>query len=132
MNSQKIENQLNLALDTPSEVRAMTDNLNVGYLPSEKAWELIVRYEGSLDRVKALGAMVTQLINNYAIIVAKQDVIDSLANLEEIIYIEKPKRLYFAIENGKRVSCINSVHETPFNLTGKGAQEPRQCRNNVL
>ena len=120
MNSQKIENQLNLALNTPSEVRAMTDNLDVGYLSNEKSWELIIRYEGSLDRVRSLGVSVTELINNYAIIIAPQDIIDALARLEEIIYIEKPKRLNFAIENGKRVSCIDSVQEAPFNLTGKG------------
>lgn len=130
MNSQKIENQLNLALDTPGDVRAMTDNLNVGYIPDERAWELIVRYEGSLERVRSLGAIVTELINNYAIIVAREEIISTLANIEEIIYIEKPKRLNFAIENGKRVSCISSVQEAPFfsgassaqglNLTGEG------------
>ena len=115
MNSQKVENQLNLALDTPITVRAKTDNLNVGYIPEEDAWELIVRYEGDLGRVRSLGATVTELINNYAIIVAPQRIIDALADLEEIIYIEKPKRLNFAIENGKRVSCINRVQEAPFN-----------------
>ena len=131
MNSQKVENQLNLALDTPITVRAKTDNLNVGYIPEEDAWELIVRYEGDLGRVRSLGATVTELINNYAIIVAPQRIIDALADLEEIIYIEKPKRLNFAIENGKRVSCIDSVQEAPFyfggeteqpsiNLTGRG------------
>ena len=94
MNSQKVENQLNLALDTPVAVRAKTDNLNVGYIPEEEAWELIVRYEGDLGRVRSLGATVTELINNYAIIVAPERIIDTLANLEEIIYIEKPKRLF--------------------------------------
>ena len=131
MNSQKVENQLNLALDTPVEIRNMTDNLNVGYIPEQKAWELIVRYEGSLNKARILGATVTELINNYAIVVAPENVINTLANLEEIIYIEKPKRLNFAIENGKRVSCIDSVQETLFdlnesldelglNLTGEG------------
>ena len=131
MNSQKVENQLNLALDTPVEIRNMTDNLNVGYIPEQKAWELIVRYEGSLNKARILGATVTELINNYAIVIAPENVINTLANLEEIIYIEKPKRLNFAIENGKRVSCIDSVQETLFglndsldelglNLTGEG------------
>lgn len=124
MNSQKVENQLNLALDTPVAVRAKTDNLNVGYIPEEEAWELIVRYEGDLGRVRSLGATVTELINNYAIIVAPERIIDTLANLEEIIYIEKPKRLNFAIENGKRVSCIDSVQEAPFYLDGNTEQLP--------
>ena len=131
VNSQKIENQLNLALDTPDDIRNMTDNLNVGFIPGIKSWELIVRYEGTLSRARVLGATVTELINNYAIVVVPEDKIDALANLEEIIYIEKPKRLNFAIENGKRVSCIDSVQEAPFyfnrlvdgqglNLTGEG------------
>lgn len=131
MNSQKLENQLNLALDTPDNVRSKTDNLNVGFAPENETWELIVRYTGSLERVEALGASVTLLIDNYAIIVTPQYHVDTLARMEEIIYIEKPKRLNFVIENGKRVSCINSVQEAPFdfrdnvmqaelNLTGKG------------
>ena len=130
MNSQKIENQLNLALDTPGDIRAMTDNLNVGYMPSERSWELIVKYEGSLDKVRALGGHVTELLNNYGIIVIKEELVNALADIEEIIYIEKPKRLNFAIENGKRVSCIDDVQEYSFfngfadssnlNLTGEG------------
>ena len=120
MNSQKVENQLNLALDTPVEVRAKTGNLNVGYIPEEDAWELIVRYEGDLDRVRTLDVRITELINNYAVIISPQSLIATLASLEEIIYIEKPKRLNFAKDDEKRVSCIESVQEAPFYLTGQG------------
>ena len=120
MNNQKLENQLNLALNTPDNIRGKTENLNVGYEPEDEVWELIVRYSGSLEKVKMLGVLVTELLDNYAIIVTPQYLIDTLANMAEIIYIEKPKRLNFAIENGKRVSCINRVQEAPFNLTGKG------------
>lgn len=45
---------------------------------------------------------------------------ETLAALPEIEYIEKPHRLYFQRENGKRVSCVNPVQRAPLSLTGKG------------
>ena len=48
MDNQKRENLLNLALDATEEERLKSVNLNVGYDPGEKTWELIVRYNGSL------------------------------------------------------------------------------------
>ena len=34
--------------------------------------------------------------------------------------MEKPKRLFFQVANGKRVSCINEVQDTRFSLFGQG------------
>ena len=48
--SQKIENQLNLALDITEEERQKSESLDIGYDPEEKEWELIVKYSGTLDR----------------------------------------------------------------------------------
>ena len=42
--SQKIENQLNLALDITEEERQKSESLDIGYDPEEKEWELIVKY----------------------------------------------------------------------------------------
>ena len=42
MDNQKRENLLNLALDATEEERLKSVNLNVGYDPREKTWELIV------------------------------------------------------------------------------------------
>ena len=39
--SQKIENQLNLALDITEEERQKSENLDIGYDPEEKEWELM-------------------------------------------------------------------------------------------
>ena len=64
MNNQKLENQLNLALNTPDNIRGKTENLNVGYEPEDEVWELIVRYSGSLEKVKMLGVLVTELLDN--------------------------------------------------------------------
>ena len=48
MTEQKLENLLNLALDATEEEREKSLNLDVGYYPIEKEWELIVKYSGSL------------------------------------------------------------------------------------
>ena len=46
--------------------------------------------------------------------------IETIAALPQIEYIEKPKRLFFQIANGKRVSCINEVQGSRFSLFGQG------------
>ena len=56
--NQKLENLLNLALETPEAERMRTDNLNVGFDGQSRAWELIVKYHGSLDGLQALGGSV--------------------------------------------------------------------------
>ena len=43
---QKLENILNLALETPEEEREQTESLNVGYSAESRSWELIVKYHG--------------------------------------------------------------------------------------
>lgn len=123
MDSQKLENQLNLALDSTMEEREKSDNLNVGYDMTDNTWELIVRYTGSLDRIRQLDVQVVELLNNYAILTVPQSLIDVVAASNEIIYIEKPKRLNFAIYNGMRVSCINQVQEAPFVFVDSDGRE---------
>ena len=58
MENQKRENLLNLALDATEEERLKSVNLNVGYDPEEKTWELIVRYNGSLASLRDTGIRV--------------------------------------------------------------------------
>lgn len=118
--SQKAENILNLALDATEEERIKSLELEVGYNPIVRSWDLIVKYNGSLDRVREIADSVTELANEYAVITIRESRIELLARLSEIEYIEKPKRLFFQVTNGKRVSCINPVQQTPFSLRGKG------------
>lgn len=107
--SQKIENQLNLALDATEEERQRSRSLNIGYDEEENEWELILKYSGSLERVRKLAVYVTELTGGYAIIQIKESRIEELAALPEAEFIEKPKNLYFQVENGRRVSCIDEV-----------------------
>ena len=120
MNSQKADNELNLALDAREEERERSLNLNVGYDREDRTWELIVKYSGSLERIASDAMQVTELSNEYAILRVRESLVETLAALPEIEYMEKPHRLYFQRENGKRVSCVNPVQRTPLSLTGKG------------
>lgn len=120
MDGQKLDNMLNLALDATEEEREKSLELDVGYNPIDREWDLIVKYSGDLNAVRELGAQVVELKNEFAIVTIKESLIALLANLPQIEYIEKPKRLFFETINGRRVSCITSVQNAcPF-LFGKG------------
>lgn len=121
MNSEKLDNQLNLALDVDQSVREKAQDLDVGYDPEEKTWELIVKYSGDIRHLEdELDISVVELMNEYAIITIAEDLIDRLSDYEEIIFIEKPTRLSFSVNNGRTVSCINPLQTAQYNLFGKG------------
>lgn len=120
MASQKVEDLLNLALGATQEERERSLQLDTGYDPIERTWELIVKYSGSLDGVREIADRVTELMNEYAVILIKESRINELSALPQIEYIEKPKRLFFQVANGRRVSCIDTVQDTRFSLFGQG------------
>lgn len=120
MTTQKFENLLNLALDSTGQEREKSLELNVGYEPADQEWELIVKYSGSLDQLRETAVSVTELQNEYAVITIKESRLPLLAQLPQIEYVEKPKRLFFQTAVGKRVSCITAVQDARFALFGQG------------
>ena len=121
MPDQKLENELNLALDLSEADRAKTVNLNVGYSPDTDMWELIVKYNGNLERVQEeLGISVVELTNEYAILTIPQYLINRLSGYEEIEFVEKPKRLSYEVNEGRTASCINPLQTENYNLFGAG------------
>lgn len=120
MNSQKLENLLNLALDSTGEEREKSLELDVGYDPFGSVWELIVKYNGDLSRLNGSVIQVENLIAGYAIVTIPQELIASFAELEEVEYLEKPKRLFFSLQRGKEASCILPVTASEPYLTGRG------------
>lgn len=120
MNNQKLENLLNLSLDATENEREQSEILDVGYDPIEKEWELIIKYSGDTDVIRPFVVDMTVLLNEYMIVTVRETMIDRLSALPQVEYIEKPKRLYFQIANGKRVSCIDTVQGSRFALSGTG------------
>lgn len=119
MNNAKIENLLNLALDANMNEREKSANLGVGYFPETQTWEVIIRYvRNGLDQVRDLLRMygyenlilgITVLSNSYAVLILPETLVGVAAELDGIIYMEKPKRLFFAVNTAKRVSCITAL-----------------------
>ena len=121
MDNAKIENELNLALDVPQVDRSKAVNLDVGFTPDTDMWELIVKYNGSLERIREeLKISAVELANQYAIITIPEYLIGRLSDYDEIEYIEKPKRLFFEVDQGRTASCINPLQTQNYNLFGEG------------
>ena len=119
MPNEKIENLLNLALDATEEERKKSLDLDVGYQASTKTWEVIVKFSGTAEELSDVlqanfpedyaRIRLINLSNEYAILVLPEAIVEKVAALPEIEYMEKPKRLFFAVNNGKRASCISAL-----------------------
>lgn len=120
MDSQKNENLLNLALDTPVSERERSLELNVGYDEVEKTWEVIVKYHGSLQSLAQRRIKVEELIAGYAILTVPESEMDILATTEQIEYVEKPKRLFFEDLPGNTAACYVPGSRLFSTLTGRG------------
>lgn len=120
MENQKIENLLNLALDATTEEILQSENLRTGYLPLENRWEVILRYTGELNRIRQTAENVTELFGGFAVLEASAEQIQQLSQLPEVSFIEKPKRMYFALQQAKNAACITPVQRAPYHLSGAG------------
>ena len=130
MNNDKLDNQLNYSLATPEDLRVRTDNLNVGYETRNNAWELIVKYVGDIfqgiDDAGLTGRVkVATLIGDYAVITISEGDIERFAEIEQVFFIERPTRLWFALEEAREEICLysegeNGQEENVSGLTGEG------------
>lgn len=120
MDNPKRENLLNLALDATAREREQSLNLSVGFDEEERSWEVIVRHVGNLTELEQElpEVQVTRLSNNYAVLVVPEQLLDAVTAREDIAYMEKPKRLFFAVQQGIRASCITPLYRAEFGLSG--------------
>ena len=109
-----------------------SDSLQFGYSQEEETWQVIVKHIGDIKRFEKIfpDTRVVELLNQYAVITTRSAYIPAIAAMPEIEFVEKPKRLYFNLEQGRSASCINTVQKNPvlqnpiggrgLNLSGKG------------
>lgn len=133
-NSGKMENLLNLALDATKTEMEKSADLSVGYDMDVNTWKVIVKFFGSTEELKsqirkhfqeqAVLIDIYNLSNEYAILTIPEPLVAEVAAIPAIEYMEKPKRLFFALDYGKSNSCINllqtGISQRNGNLTGKG------------
>ena len=120
-NSQKLANDLNLALDMGYERVAADSGLYTGYDSGSNTWELIVKYTGDIQSVaKRYGASAVVLLGGYAIVTLPQEHINEFADCAEVVYIEKPHRLFFSDRQALERSCVYYAWSEPYSLSGEG------------
>lgn len=111
MNNEKLDNILNLAMDATPEELEKSAELDIGYDTFTRTWQLIVKSSSGFDWIPEAypTADVFPLLNGYAILTIPQNLINEITARPEIEYVEKPKRLFFAVNEGRRASCMNPL-----------------------
>lgn len=76
---------------------------------------VIVRYHGNLREAMSdfVDSTVVELFHQYAIVTLPEQALSDLAALPEVEYIEPPETLFFDLQNGRSISCINQVQAEP-------------------
>lgn len=119
MDDQKIENLLNLSLDATQQEREKSESLETGYDAQNRTWEVIVRYSGNFREAALPDWKIVFLSGGYAIVTLPEEDVNKLAALPQIEYVEKPKRMYFSVDAGRRVSCISALQTPDIGLFGE-------------
>lgn len=121
-NNQKIDNELNLALNINKNELQKTPGLSAGYNPEKDTWEIIVKYNGDLTMVgDKYGAITEILTDQYAIMTIAADKMNDLARETQVEYIEKPKNMKVQLDDALYDACIENVQNFPqYSLRGKG------------
>ena len=88
----------------------------------ETKWEVIVRFNGSLDAIKReLNAEVEILFQDYASITLSRNQIPALYAYPQIVHIELPKMLNYVASFNLISTCVRPVQDPKlFNLKGSG------------
>lgn len=109
MADQKLDNLLNLAIDSTPEECEKSGNLNVGYNTVLQLWDVVVKYSGPETGLTGDGIKVVPLLGGYAIVTLTQEQLQEYAARPQVKFIEMPKRMYYAVYEAKVASCILSV-----------------------
>lgn len=112
MQNQTLENILNLALDATSEEREKSLVLDTGYEQETRKWDLIVKYSGNLRENLDTDIEAVELLGGFAILSVPEAQIDKISQYPQVEYVEMPKNLFFAVEQGRSASCVNVVQSS--------------------
>lgn len=123
-NYEKMSSELIMSLSIDSNERNDSPELVVGFNSSLLLWELVIRYIGDIERLSnQIGFSYIKLYGNFAIINILQEKIESLTYSSEVIYIDKPKSMYFENAifklNNQGSICAYDLNDSDVILTGK-------------
>ncbi|PHV72318.1 peptidase S8 and S53 subtilisin kexin sedolisin [Sporanaerobium hydrogeniformans] len=85
-------------------------------------WQIIVKYNGDIERVAQEQGGTAQLINSqFALMTLPPENIKNLLGYTQVEYMETPKRMVFTTTTNMQESCITTVQNNPpYNLKGEG------------
>ena len=110
MENGKIDTSLFLALTLPESLRNSATSLYTGYNPQLRSWELFVKYHGNLGlRREEIPFVLEELTGNFGIVFIQEDRIMEFSRLEEVDYIEQPKRVWLTLNQGRAEICLNPL-----------------------
>ena len=112
----KIDQALSFALKLPAGERMESTFLNYGFEETTDSVQIIVRHTGSIKNLEELfpSTRVTELLNGYAIVTTRTELIEPLSALPQITYMEKPKRLSYQLQDSRSASCLAGVQKNIY------------------
>lgn len=123
--SPKISTSFRAALSATDNELLLSDDLSTGYETDNQTWEIIFLYSGASETLTEAFPSLSFvfLLGNYGITRLTEEELQQFAESPLVIYIEKPRRLFFELLTGKRSSCIptSPSQENPLSsLSGRG------------
>lgn len=131
MADQKLDNLLNLALDSTKEEREKSGNLNIGYEERSGNWDVIVKYSGNAEALSGERIRAVPLLGGYAVVNLPEEEIQAFASRPQIEFIELPKRLYFQVNQALDAACIRPVQQGDFPGTLQAGKAAGQISGNI-
>ena len=95
MPDQKIDNLLNLAMDATPQERRKSGNLNVGYDPATRLWDVIIKYSGLESGLAGNGIQVVPLLGGYAVVTLPESEIDKYSHRVQVGIYGEAKTVVF-------------------------------------
>ena len=88
--------------------------------------EVILFYSGDAASLQSAfpDLTFTFLLSNYAIVRLPANAIDALSAFQQVIYIERPHRLFYEVLAAKRASCITPVQPSPVSSDPRSVPTP--------
>lgn len=109
--SSKTSPELTIANSVDERILLSSSELSDGYIEQFGIWEIIVRYNGFFsDITKDYAINGYDLGYGFGILYVSKELLDTLENDRRIIYIDKPKQMYFEapVSDAIMISVIDS------------------------
>ena len=118
----KLGTELQIAINTPVDIRQKSLDLNTGFNDNDDKWTLIVRYVGDLLKIlEDYNITGEELLGEFAIVMIDFNQLTKFSEDPRIIFIEKPK--VFIQERSTINGFVSSCMSVPYfdmELRGRG------------